>query len=212
MSEFKQDIKEFKISFQFVPAEKLNRLAKSKNHQGVVALLSPIVYHKIENILPRIFEDGEIPLIIILDRITDVRNLGAIARTAECMGVHAMVVPLRHSAQINSDAIKTSAGALFNLPVCRSENLKHTIDFLKHSGLQIIGCTEKAKKQLNELELSLPTALVFGSEETGISPEHLKQCHAEARIPLLGKTASLNVSVAAGIALYEVMRQQKFRK
>jgi 23S rRNA (guanosine2251-2'-O)-methyltransferase len=207
-----REIKEFKIPFQFVPVEKLNRLIKSKNHQGVVALLSPITYCNIEDILPRVFENGETPLVIILDRITDVRNLGAIARTAECMGAHAMLIPSRGNAQINSDAIKTSAGALFNLPVCRSENLKHTIEILKRSGLQVIACSEKSQTQLNDLDLSLPVAIIMGSEENGISPEYLRLCHTKAAIPTLGKTSSLNVSVAAGIALYEVMRQRKFRK
>jgi 23S rRNA (guanosine2251-2'-O)-methyltransferase len=177
-----------------------------------VALLSPITYQNIENIIPTVFEKGETPLILILDRVTDVRNLGAIARTAECTGVHAMVVPAKGSAQINSDAIKTSAGAIFNLSICRSENLKHTIEFLKRSGLQIIACTEKGDKQINEINFSLPTALILGSEEDGISEEYLKRCNEEANIPLLGETASLNVSVSAGIALYEIMRQKNFKK
>lgn len=212
MAEINKEINEFKIPFQFVPAEKLNHLVKSKNHQGVVALLSPITYQTIEDIIPTVFEKGETPLVIILDRITDVRNLGAIARTAECAGVHAMIVPAKGSAQINSDAIKTSAGAIFNLPICRSENLKNTIDFLKRSGLQLIACTEKGNKKINEIDFSIPSALLIGSEEDGISPEYLKRCDTEASIPLLGETASLNVSVATGIALYEIMRQKKFRK
>lgn len=212
MNELNEDIRRFKIPFQFVPVEKLNRLVKSKKHQGVVALLSPVTYQNLEDILPGIFERGETPLIIILDRITDVRNMGAISRTAECMGVHAMVVPSRGGAQINSDTVKTSAGALFNLPICRSENLKRAIDFLKRSGLQIIGCTEKAKKQLHEIDFSIPTTLILGSEETGISQEYLKQCDVVARIPLIGKISSLNVSIAAGIAIYEAVRQKNFRK
>ncbi len=212
MSELYKEITENKIPFQFVPPEKLNHLVKSKNHQGVIALLSPITYRNIEDIIPTVFEKGETPLILLLDRITDVRNIGAIARTAECTGVHALIVPAKGSAQINSDAIKTSAGAIFNLPVCRSENFKHTIEFLKRSGLQIIACTEKGNKQIDEINFSLPTALILGSEEDGVSEEYLKRCDAETAIPLLGETASLNVSVAAGIALYEVMRQKKFRR
>ncbi len=212
MSELYKEITEYKIPFQFVPSEKLNHLVKSKNHQGVVALLSPITYQNIEDIIPTAFEKGETPLVLILDRITDVRNMGAIARTAECAGVHAMIVPAKGSAQINSDAIKTSAGAIFNLPICRSENLKNTIDFLKRSGLQIIACTEKADKQINEINFSTPSAIIVGSEEDGISSEYIRQCDVEASIPLLGETASLNVSVAAGIVLYEVMRQKKFKK
>ena len=197
MAELKNEIKEFNIPFQFVPVEKLNHLTKSSNHQGVVALLSPITYQNIENIIPGIYEKGETPLIVILDRITDVRNMGALCRTAECSGVHAIIVPSKGSAQINSDAIKTSAGALFTLPVCRSENLKTTIDSLKASGLQVIACREKGEKNISEVDFSIPSAIIFGSEEDGISGEYIKRCDAEASIPLLGEIGSLNVSVAA---------------
>ena len=212
MSELYKEIVEYKIPFQFVPPEKLNHLVKSKNHQGVVALLSPVVYQDIQNIIPGIFEKGETPLVLILDRITDVRNLGAIARTAECSGVHAILVPSKGSAQINSDAVKTSAGAIFRIPVCRSENLKYTIEFLKRSGLQIIGCTEKAGKKIIQINFSMPSAIILGSEEDGISPEYLKQCTEEAAIPLLGEIGSLNVSVSAGMVLYEALRQKNFKK
>lgn len=212
LGELKKEIDEFKIPFQFVPIEKLNYLTKSRNHQGVVALFSPITYQNIENIIPGIFEKGETPLVVILDRITDVRNMGAICRTAECAGVHAVIVPSKGSAQVNSDAIKTSAGAIFKLPICRSENLKTTIEFLKTSGLQIIACTEQGEKNISEINFSVPAAIIFGSEEDGISPEHLKRCDDEARIPLLGEIASLNVSVAAGITLYEIIRQRNFKK
>ncbi len=208
MSELYKEITEYKIPFQFVPSEKLNHLVKSKNHQGVVALLSPITYQNIEDIIPTAFEKGETPLVLILDRITDVRNMGAIARTAECAGVHAMIVPGKGSAQINSDAIKTSAGAIFNLPICRSENLKNTIDFLKRSGLQIIACTEKTENTIYKTDLNLPIAIILGSEEDGIAAEYLKLCDAKAQIPLFGKTESLNVSVSAGVVLFEAIRQR----
>jgi len=212
MSELNTEIKEFNIPFQFVPVEKLNHLVKSKNHQGVVAVLSPVEYQNLENIIPAVFEKGETPLVMILDRITDVRNLGAIARSAECAGVHAIVVPSRGSGQINSDAIKSSAGAIFNIPFCRSENLKQTIDTLKASGLRIIACTEKTEKTIYATDLTLPSAIILGSEEDGISEEYLKLCDAKSQIPLYGNIASLNVSVSAGIILYETIRQRNFSK
>ena len=212
MAELNNEIKGFSIPIQFVPPEKLNHLVKAKNHQGVVAVLSPIGYLSLENIIPGIFEKGETPLLLILDRITDVRNLGAIARSAECAGVHAIIVPSRGSGQINSDAIKSSAGAIFNIPICRSENLKHTIDLLKKSGLSIVACTEKAEKDIYKTDFSLPAAIVLGSEEDGISEEYLRLCDTKAKIPLFGKTESLNVSVSAGIILYEVIRQRNFSK
>ncbi len=212
MAELTEEIKKYKIPFQFVPAEKLNHLMKSKNHQGVIAQLSPVTYRDIEDILPTIFEKGETPLVIILDRITDVRNFGAISRSAECAGVHALIIPSKGSAQINSDAIKTSAGALYQIPVCRSENLKHTCDVLKKSGLQIVACTEKTENTIYDTDLSLPTAIILGSEEDGISDEYLKMCDAKAKIPLYGKIESLNVSVSTGVMLYEVIRQRNFSK
>lgn len=212
MAELNDEIKKYKIPFQFVPAEKLNHLMKSKNHQGVVAQLSPVTYRDIEDIIPTIFEKGETPLVIILDRITDVRNFGAISRSAECAGVHALIIPSKGSAQINSDAIKTSAGALYQIPVCRSENLKQTCDFLKKSGLRIVACTEKTDKSIYETDLTVPTAIIMGSEEDGISEECLKMSDAKAMIPLFGKIESLNVSVSAGVTLYEVVRQRKFSK
>lgn len=212
MSELNDEIKKFKIPFQFVPAEKLNHLIKSRNHQGVVAMLSPVTYRDIEDIIPTVFERGDIPLVIILDRVTDVRNFGAISRGAECAGVHALIIPSRGGAQINSDAIKTSAGALYQIPICRSENLKQTCDFLKKSGLQIIACTEKTDTTIYDTDFSLPTAIILGSEEDGISDEYLRVSDAKAKIPLFGKIESLNVSVSAGITLYEVVRQRKFSK
>ena len=210
MAELNTAIREHNIPFQFVPTEKLNHLIKSTNHQGVVAILSPIAYQDLELILPTVFEKGETPLVLVLDRITDIRNLGAIARSAECAGVHAIVIPSRGSAQINSDVIKSSAGALFNIPVCRSENLKTTIDYLKKSGLHLIACTEKCDTPIYQADLSLPLAILMGSEEDGISEEYLHLCDARTKIPLYGNTESLNVSVSAGIILYEAVRQRNF--
>ena len=186
IGELSKEITDFKIPFQFVPLEKLNHLVKTKNHQGIVAVLSPLVYQNIDNIIPTVFEKGETPLVIILDRITDVRNIGAITRSAECAGVHAIIVPSKGSAQINSDAIKTSAGAIFNIPICRSENIKNTIDSLKASGLQIVSSTEKSEKTIYETSFSLPTAIILGSEEDGISEEYLQLSDEKTQIPLYG--------------------------
>ena len=205
--ELRSILKEYEISFQSVPVEKLNRLTL-KNHQGVVAFISPIIYQKIEDIIPVIYEKGEIPLILILDGITDVRNLGAIARTAECSGVHAIVIPSKGSAQINPDAIKTSAGALFKIPVCRHESLLKTAKFLQESGLQLIACTEKTNNYLYQPDYTGPSAIIMGSEEDGISLELIRIADHLAKIPILGEIESLNVSVSAGIILYEAVRQR----
>ncbi len=195
------------VVYQFVPIEKLNRLT-SKNHQGAAAFISSIEYYSIQDILPTLFEKGKVPLLLILDRITDVRNFGAIARTAECSGVDAIIIPAKGAAQINGDAIKTSVGALHKIPVCREDNLKKTIDYLKESGLQIISCTEKTDDHYFQLDYTKPSAIIIGSEEDGISTEYLKLSDAKAKIPLLGEIGSLNVSVATGIILYEAVKQR----
>ena len=200
-------IKEQEISFQLVPVEKLNRLT-TKNHQGAVAFISPITYDKIENIIPAIYEKGEVPLILILDGITDVRNFGAIARTAECAGVHALVVPSKGSAQINPDAIKTSAGALYKIPVCRHDSLQKTAKFIQESGLQLVACTEKTNEYLYKPDYTVPTAIIMGSEEHGISTDLIRIADHLAKIPMYGEIESLNVSVSAGILLYEAVRQK----
>jgi 23S rRNA (guanosine2251-2'-O)-methyltransferase len=205
--ELKYLIHERKIPLQYVPIEKLNRVT-NKNHQGIIAFISPISFYKVEDLLPAIFEKGKNPLILILDRVTDVRNFGAIARTAECSGVDFIIVPSRGSASINADAIKTSAGALSKIPVCRSENLKNTLHYLKESGMQLISCTEKTDTLHYEISFTGPTAILMGSEENGISDEYLKRSDKRAKIPLLGDIGSLNVSVAAGIILYEAIRQR----
>lgn len=198
---------EIGIPVQYVPLEKLNRVTM-KNHQGVIAYISPVTYQPLENIVPALFEDGKTPLLLILDRITDVRNIGAIARTAECVGVHAIIVPSKGSGLINEDTVKTSAGAIYKIPVCREDNLKDSIDFLRSSGLQIVSCTEKAEKPFYEGDFHGPVAIIMGSEDDGISEEYLKRSDLLVRIPLLGETESLNVSVAAGILLYEVVKQR----
>ncbi|MBW7866863.1 MAG: 23S rRNA (guanosine(2251)-2'-O)-methyltransferase RlmB [Brumimicrobium sp.] len=193
-------------TLQFVPAEKINRLTK-KNHQGVIAFISPVEYYDIENILSEVFDKGDVPNILVLDRITDVRNFGAIARTAECNGVHAILIPDKNSALITSDAIKTSAGALHKIPVCKTRDLNQSVRYLKDSGLKIIACTEKTDKFLFDCTLTGPTAIIMGSEEDGISDELLKISHQRAKIPMLGTIASYNVGVSTGIVLYEKTRQ-----
>lgn len=200
-------VKEKNIPVQYVPIEKLNRIT-GKNHQGVVGYLSAVTYQKIEDILPTLFEQGKVPLLLILDRITDVRNFGAISRSAECAGVDAIIIPMRGSAQVNADAIKTSAGALHNIPVCREDNLKATIEYLKESGLKIVACTEKAEHYYFDCDLTAPAAIMMGSEEDGISGEYLKRANDLIKIPMNGQIESLNVSVATGIVLFEVIRQR----
>jgi 23S rRNA (guanosine2251-2'-O)-methyltransferase len=198
---------EQEVPVQKVPSEKLDGLTRG-THQGIVAFVSLIDYQPIENILMEVYENGETPLFIILDRITDVRNLGAIARSAECAGVHALIVPSRGSAQVNADAIKTSAGALNNLRVHRSPNLKDTLRYLKDSGVKVVAVTEHGNEIYHKTDLSGPLALIMGSEEDGISPEYLKYSENRIKIPLLGATGSLNVSVATGIVLFETRRQR----
>lgn len=204
--ELKEALANKKYTLQFVPVEKINRLT-TKNHQGVVAFISPVVYHEIENVLNDVFEAGDIPSILVLDRITDVRNFGAIARTAECAGVHAIVIPDRNSALITSDSIKTSSGALHKIPVCKTKDLVETVEYLKNAGLRVVACTEKTNDFVFDVTLSGPTTIILGSEEDGISQELLSLAHQRAKIPLLGTIGSYNVGVSAGVILYEKMRQ-----
>lgn len=196
---------------QYVPVQRLNFLC-SGNHQGVVAYLSMVEYSHIENIIPSVFESGKTPLVLIFDRITDVRNFGAMVRTAECAGVDAVIVPSQNCAALNEDAVKTSAGALMTVPICREENLKSTIHYLKASGIRVYAASEKATAEYTDVDLTIPTAFILGSEEDGVSPEYLKLCDEQLRIPLLGNIDSLNVSVANGIMLYEALRQRRGKK
>jgi len=207
IQELKELMNEYQITAQQVPVEKLNSITQ-KNHQGVIAMISPIVYQKIEDIIPEVFERGETPLILVLDSITDVRNIGAIARTAECAGVHAIVIPAKGSAQINPDAIKTSAGALYKIPVCRHDNFMQTVRFLQESGLQLVCCTEKTQDNIYTPDYTVPTAIVMGSEEDGIRNEIIRISDHLAKIPMFGEIESLNVSVSTGVILYEAIRQR----
>jgi 23S rRNA (guanosine2251-2'-O)-methyltransferase len=195
------------IPLQYVPREKLNKLTYH-NHQGLVAFISAIEYTDIEVLLPGIFEKGETPFILVLDSVTDVRNFGAIARTAECAGVHGILIASRGAAQVNEVAVKTSAGALNRIPVCRNHNLKDAITFLKQSGLKIFAATEKADTLYYMENYKMPLAIIMGSEERGVSGEYLKLCDSTVKIPLKGEIESLNVSVATGIVLFEVVKQR----
>ena len=207
MTELKKLLKEKDIPWQEVPIERIHRITRN-NHQDVVCYVSPVSYASLADVLPGIFENGETPLILILDRITDVRNFGAIARTAECAGVHALVIPYKGAAQVTADAIKTSAGALNTLAVCRETNLRHALSFLRESGLRIVAATEKGSKEYFQSDFSGPLAIVMGSEEDGVSDDILKTADDLVKIPLQGTIASLNVSVASGVLLYEVYRQR----
>lgn len=190
-----------------VPEEKLNRVTP-KNHQGIVALASPVSFVPLDRIVREAYESGKTPLLVILDRITDVRNFGAVARTAECAGADGILFPSGGTARIGGDALKTSSGALNFIPLIREHNLKHALRYLKESGIKVVACTEKAEKLIYEADLSGPVALLLGSEEDGISPEYLRLADETVKFPLHGHIASLNISVAAGLAVYEVVRQR----
>lgn len=197
------------IFINFVPAARIESLAREKTHQGVVAISTEMEYPSLEDVLTQVQESGEVPLLVLLDRVTDVRNLGAIVRTMDAMGAHALIVPLQGSARINSEAIKASAGALYHVPVCREKNLRDTLFFLKEAGVRLIACHEKAEGSLAQEDFSGPCCLIFGSESEGILSALLKLCDQQVFIPMKGKIGSLNVSVAAGMCLYEAMSQRR---
>jgi 23S rRNA (guanosine2251-2'-O)-methyltransferase len=207
VKQLKKLLRDNGITWQEVPVEKLNRLTK-KNHQDVVCYLSAVSYAPIAEIIQGVFNEGKNPLILILDRITDVRNFGAIARTAECSGVNAIVIPENGAAQVNADAVKTSAGALNIIPLCREKNLRQTIAYLKESGLKIFAATEKANTLTFNVDFSTPSAIIMGSEENGIAADLLNLADEKIKIPLSGSIGSLNVSVACGMILHEVIRQR----
>ncbi len=205
--ELNAKIKEYGIVVQRVPIEKLNRITM-KNHQGAIALLSPIEYQRLENIVPLLYEEGQTPLLLLLDGITDTRNFGAIGRTADCAGVNAIVIPERNSATVTPDALKASAGGLFYVPVCRERDIVKAVRMLKENGYHIVGATEKGAIPYTQADYKVPVAIVMGSEDTGISDEVLRLCDELVAIPILGQISSLNVSVAAGVMLYEAVRQR----
>ena len=196
-----------RINYKHVPLEKINRLTR-KNHQGVFAFISPIDFHNIEDVVPALYEQGKNPLILVLDRITDVRNFGAIARTAECAGVDAIIIPEQNAAAINADAIKTSAGAIFKIPICKVDHIKDAIFYLKASDIITIAATEKTNETIYDLSLNKPVAIIMGSEESGITQDLINLADISCKIPMKGAISSLNVGVATGMVLYEKIRQE----
>jgi 23S rRNA (guanosine2251-2'-O)-methyltransferase len=205
--ELMSEVKKNGIAYQIVPVERIE-LVTRKNHQGVLAWLSIIEYQHIANLLPMIFEKGDDPLIIALDGVSDVRNFGAIVRSAECLGAHAIIIPEKGSARITADAVKTSAGALSSFPVCREKSLVRAIEYLKESGLKVISATEKSGTDASKASLTGPSVLIMGAEDKGISRELLSLTDTVVKIPMTGSISSLNVSVAAGILIYEISRQR----
>ena len=198
------------IPVQRVPMERLNRLTR-KNHQGVIAFVSPVVYQRLEDIIPFLYEQGKNPFIVLLDGLTDVRNFGAIARTCECAGVDAIVIPSRGSVTVNADAVKTSAGALHTIPVCKEKSIGDAIKFLQESGVKVYAASEKAHASYTEVPYTDPVAIVMGSEDKGVAMTNLRVCDSMVKIPQFGSIGSLNVSVAASVLIYEAVRQRHLK-
>lgn len=205
--ELKEELKGKDYQLQFVPIQKLDGIT-TDNHQGVIAFVSPVTYGVIEELVDRLLEEGKKPFILALDRITDVRNFGAIARTAECEGVDAILIPSKGSAQVTSDAVKTSAGALNRIAVCKTDNFKDSLFYLQQSGIRLVACTEKSSVPLYETNLRGSVAVILGSEQDGITSDLINMSDIACKIPMKGEIASLNVSVAAGMVLYEKLRQE----
>lgn len=205
--ELMNEVKSRRVPYSYVPVEKLNRITR-KNHQGAIAFVSPVTYHQLDNLIPTLFEQGKVPFLLVLDGLTDVRNIGAIARTAECAGVHAIIIPEKGSAQINADAVKTSAGALHFIPVCRVKGMVNTIKYLKDCGIKVIAATEKANDIYFERKYTEPLALILGAEDIGVDPDLIRLSDHHVRIPITGNIESLNVSAAASVLMYEVVKQR----
>lgn len=207
--ELKEALKGKEIHLQFVPVEKLNHVTEN-NHQGVIAYVSPITYFKAEDVIDQLLEEGKKPFLLALDRLTDVRNFGAIARTAECEGVDAIIIPSKGSATVTPDAIKTSAGALNRIKVCKTDDFKNTMFYIQQSGIRLVACTEKASIPLYETNLRGAVAVIMGSESDGVTSDLINMADISCKIPMRGEIASLNVSVAAGMVLYEKLRQELY--
>jgi len=206
-TELEQLLKKERLNSSYVPVEKLNRLSK-KNHQGVIAQIAPIVFHDIEELVMNVIESGKTPLFLLLDQLSDVRNFGAIVRTAECTGVSGIIIQKKGGAPVNGDAIKTSAGALFKVPICKVDHIKDAVFYMQASGIKVIAATEKTDDTIYDVSFKEPCAIIMGSEGKGINPSVLKVADAKAKIPLFGDIESLNVSVACGVFLYEAVRQR----
>ena len=196
------------VNTSYVPVEKLNRLS-NKNHQGVVALISPIAFYDLDDLVLNVIESGKTPLFLLLDQLSDVRNFGAIIRTAECTGVNGIIIQKKGGAPVNADTVKTSAGAVFKVPICKVDHIKDAMFHLQASGIKVIAATEKTENTLYDVSFKEPCAIIMGSEGKGITPSILKLADATAKLPILGEIESLNVSVACGAFLYEVVRQRR---
>ena len=205
--EISDKARQLRVPVQRVPVQKIDRITR-RNHQGVLAMMAAVTYYQVENLVPQMFDEGENPFIVVLDGVTDVRNFGAVARTCECAGVSAIVIPDRESVSVNADAVKTSAGALNYLPVCRERNLVNAVKFLRDSGFKIVGTSDKNSSPYTQADYTGPVAIVLGAEDKGISTEMMKLCDTQVFIPEFGHINSLNVSVAGGIMIYEVVRQR----
>ena len=199
--------REYNVPVQRVPVERINKVTR-KNHQGVIAFMAAVDYYHVDDIVPALYDEGINPLVVVLDGVTDVRNFGAIARTCECAGVNCIVIPERNSVSVNADAVKTSAGALNYLPVCRERNLVKSVQYLRDSGFKVMGASEKTDLNYTKADFTGPVAIVLGAEDTGISTDVLKLCDTLVAIPEFGQINSLNVSVSGGIMIYEVVRQR----
>jgi 23S rRNA (guanosine2251-2'-O)-methyltransferase len=208
MTELKQLIKNNNITSSIVPVEKLDRMSRDNNHQGAAALIAPISFYDLDALITSTIEKGETPLFILLDQLSDVRNFGAIIRTAECTGAHGVIIPKTGNAPINGETVKTSAGAAFNVPICKVDHIKDAIFMLQAADIQIVCATEKTEETVYDADFTKPTAIVMGSEDRGINPSILKIADVKVKLPLLGKIGSLNVSVACGAFLYEAVRQR----
>jgi len=206
-TELFQLIKQNSIPYQLVPVEKINQITR-KNHQGVIAFVSAVEFYDLENILPGLFESGKDPLILVLDHITDVRNFGAIIRSAECGGVSCVVIPEKGMARVGTEAVKTLAGGIYNVLICKVRNLNTAIRFMKDSGVKVVSATEKGDKLYTRSDMKVPLAIVMGSEDKGVSGTVLQLSDEQLKIPILGEIASLNVSVAAALMIYEAVRQR----
>lgn len=207
-SELESLLNKKSVNKSYVPVEKLNRLT-NKNHQGAVAQISPIEFHDMETLVISVVESGKTPLFLLLDQISDVRNFGAIIRTAECTGVDGIIIQKKGGAPVNGDTIKTSAGAVFKIPICKVDHIKDAVFFMQASGIKVVAATEKTNETLYDVTFAEPCAIIMGSEGRGINPSTLKVVDAKAKLPLLGDIESLNVSVACGALLYEVIRQRR---
>jgi 23S rRNA (guanosine2251-2'-O)-methyltransferase len=208
MKDLMKAMKQKSINFSYVPVEKLNRLTPN-NHQGAVATIAPIAFYTLEKMVEEVLESGKVPLFLILDQLSDARNFGAIIRTAECTGVNGIIIQKQGSAPVNGDTVKTSAGAVFNVPICKVEHIKDAIFHLQGSGVKTVAATEKTESNIYDISLTEPLAIIMGSEDRGINPSVLKIVDEKAKLPMFGSIGSLNVSVACGAFLYEVVRQRQ---